>query len=291
MKLHHGELDITGDLVRRLLAAQFPAWAGLPLTPVASGTENLMIRLGEDMVVRLPRMPGAVTAIRKEHRWLPFLAPRVPLEVPVPLGLGSPGPDFPLPWAIYRWLPGRHDITDLPAAAAALGGFVAALHKADPAGAPAAYRGGSYVTRDGEVRAELRDLAGGACGGVDLAAAAARWEAALRLPAWDGPPVWLHSDLLPPNLLGRGGALAAVIDFGCAGVGDPAADLMAAWTVFDAASRPIFRDAVGDVDDDTWERGRAWALVFGLGAWHYYRRRKPDFAALGRRTVNQTLTP
>jgi aminoglycoside phosphotransferase (APT) family kinase protein len=131
------------------------------------------------------------------------------------------------------------------------------------------------------VRTALRDL--DVPGGADL------WAAALRLPPWAGPPVWTHGDLLPTNLLADGGRLAAVLDFGCAGVGDPACDLMPAWTLFDAASRDVFRAAL-DFDDATWERGRAWAFAMGIGAWHYYPVTNPSFASLGRETVNRTLT-
>jgi aminoglycoside phosphotransferase (APT) family kinase protein len=281
VKLHDGEVDISGMLVRKLLEAQFPQWAGLPLAPVpAAGTDNIMFRLGEDLVVRLPRRPGST--IRKEHRWLPWLAPHLPLTIPSPVALGRPGEGYPLEWAISRWLPGSHDIADLPGAAAALGDFVAAMQRIEvPPDAPPAYRGGSYKGADESVRAALRDF--------DLPEVSAVWGAALELPDPNRRRVWLHSDLLPPNLLADDGHLHAVIDFGCLGVGDPAGDLMPAWTVFDEDTRPIFRQRLNP-DDETWERGRAWAIVFGLGAWHYYVRKNPPFAELGRRTVNQVLT-
>jgi aminoglycoside phosphotransferase (APT) family kinase protein len=283
VKLHDGELDITEGLLRRLLDAQFPQWAGRPLRePPASGTENVMFRLGDDLVVRMPRLPGAATVIQKEHRWLQWLAPRLPLAVPEPVGLGEPGEGFPLAWAIYRWLPGDHDMSDLPGTARRLGGFVAALQRVDiPPDAPRAYRGGSYAGSDEDVRTAARDL--GVPQALDV------WAAALRVSEPGDRAVWLHSDLLPPNLLTTGGRLSAVIDFGCAGVGDPASDLMPAWTVFDTAARAHFRAELA-VDDRTWERGRAWALVFGLGAWHYYRATNPPFAALGQQTVNRVLT-
>ncbi|GIM94898.1 aminoglycoside phosphotransferase family protein [Paractinoplanes toevensis] len=283
MRLHDGELDISEDLVRRLVDTQFPAWAGRPLRPVpAAGTDNVMFRLGGDLVVRLPRMPHSAGNVAKEQRWLPYLAPLLPLAVPAPVGLGRPAPGYPLPWSIYEWRPGDHRMGDMTAAAAALGDFVAALQAVPvPPDAPAAYRGGSYRGSDGYVREVLGDLG--------VPGAAALWDAGLQLPGWDRPPVWVHSDLLPTNVLYRHGRLDAVIDFGCAGVGDPACDLMAAWALFDPAARQVFRARL-TVDDATWERGRAWALLCGLGAWHYYDTLKPEFAALGRRIVNQTLT-
>ena len=281
MKLHDDEVDISEMLVHSLLKHQFPEWAGLRLVSVpASGTDNVMFRLGDDLVVRLPRRPGS--AILKEHRWLPWLAPRLPLTIPAPVALGRPGEGYPLAWSISRWLPGSHNISDLSGAAAALGEFVAAMQEIEvPPGAPPAYRGGSYEHADESVRAALREL--------DLPEISELWRAALTLPAQNGRRVWLHSDLLPPNLLADEGRLTAVIDFGCAGVGDPACDLMPAWTVFDEVTRPIFRERLNP-DETTWARGRAWAIVFGLGAWQYYVRRNPPFAALGRRTVNQVLT-
>jgi aminoglycoside phosphotransferase (APT) family kinase protein len=281
VKMHDDELDVTPEVVRRLLRGQFPHWADRPLTPVGAGTDNVMMRLGDDLVVRLPRRAARTTTIEFEQRWLPLLAPRLPLPIPAPLGLGRPSADYPGPWSVQRWLPGDHRFTDLPGCASQLARFLTALSGVETAGAPAGYRGGSASGWDGLVRAALRDL--DVPGGEDL------WAAALRLPAWDRPPVWTHGDLLPTNLLAAGGRLAAVLDFGCAGLGDPACDLMPAWTLFDPASRPVFRAAL-DVDDATWERGRAWAFAFGIAAWHYYPVTNPSFARLGRRTVNQTLT-
>jgi len=281
VKLHDDELDISEMLVEKLVAAQFPQWAGLPATGLPSGTDNLMFRLGDELVVRLPRRPSSVKAIRKEHRWLPWLAPRLPLAVPAPVALGRPGEGYPLDWSISRWLPGDHDLADLAGAAAALGDFVAALQRIEvPPDAPPAYRAGSYRDADESMRRAVHEL------GVPEMSAV--WAKARDLPEPQGRTVWLHSDLLPPNLLAAGGRLHAVIDFGCAGAGDPACDLMAAWTVFDETTRPIFRSRL-EPDELTWARGRAWATVFGLGAWHYYRRTNPSFAELGRRTVDQVL--
>ncbi|MER7833432.1 aminoglycoside phosphotransferase family protein [Streptomyces sp. NPDC095602] len=290
-KMHDDELDIDAGLVGRLVAARFPRWADLPVTPVPpAGTDNAMFRLGDDLVVRLPRVPGAARQVAKEQRWLPRLAPCLPLAVPVPVGRGEPGEEFPLPWSVLRWLDGAdaydEPLTDLEGAAKALGGFVRALRGADATGGPPSFRGGPVRGRDAEVRAAIRDL--GADGTVDGDAAAGAWEAVLRLPQWEGRPVWLHSDLLPGNLLGRDGALTAVIDFGGLGVGDPACDLMAAWTVLTADTREVFR-AAADVDDATWARGRGWALCFGLMAEHYYRVRNPVLAAVGHRAVVEAL--
>ncbi|MEW1639137.1 aminoglycoside phosphotransferase family protein [Streptomyces sp. NPDC093801] len=289
--MHQDEADTDEALVAALIRAQFPRWARLPVAGVVSaGTDNAMYRLGDDLVVRLPRIPGAAADVAKEHRWLPHLAPHLPLDVPEPLGRGVAGEGFPHPWSVYRWLDGEdlfaEPVADLHETALALGRFVAALRGVDAAGAPVSFRGGPVATRDEGVRAAIRDL--GADGTHDATAATAVWEETLRLPQWEGAPVWLHGDLLPGNLLARGGRLRAVIDFGGVGAGDPACDTMAAWTLLTAATRAPFREASG-ADDATWARGRGWALCFGLTAEHYYRGTNPVLAAVAHRTVAEVL--
>lgn len=289
--MHADEVDIDAGLVGRLVAAQFPQWARLPVSAVRSaGTDNAMYRLGEDLAVRLPRVPRAAGQVAKEQRWLPRLAPHLPMSVPEPLGLGEPDEEYGLPWSVYGWLDGENvvdtPLTDEPDAAVRLGRFVAALRTVDATGGPASFRGGSVSTRETDVRSAIRDL--GADGTVDADLATAAWESALRLPRWEGEPVWLHGDLLPGNLLARDGRLTAVIDFGGLGTGDPACDTMPAWAVLSAGSRGLFREAV-DVDDATWARGRSWALTFGLTAYHYYRVTNPVLAAVGLRAVDEAL--
>ncbi|WSU69696.1 aminoglycoside phosphotransferase family protein [Streptomyces sp. NBC_01102] len=290
-KMHADEIDIDEPLVGRLIAAQFPQWAHLPVSKVASaGTDNAMYRLGDDMAVRLPRIPGAARQVDKEQRWLPHLGPHLPIAVPVPLGLGVPGEGFDLPWSVYGWLEGANlfdePVTELADAAAELGRFVAALRKVDATGGPTSFRGGPVATRDTDVRAAIRDL--GADGTVNADAATEAWESALRLPQWQGDPVWIHSDLLPGNMLASKGRLTAVIDFGGLGVGDPAVDVMVAWNLFTAETRGLFREAA-EVDDDTWARGRGWALAFGLMAEHYYHVKNPVLASVGRRSMYEAL--
>ncbi|MEW2469674.1 aminoglycoside phosphotransferase family protein [Streptomyces sp. NPDC046994] len=290
-KLHADELDVDDALVRRLVADQFPQWARLPVAEVPSaGTDNAMFRLGDDMVVRLPRRPDGARQVTEEQRWLPRLAPHLPLPVPVPLGRGEPAPGYGGPWSVLRWLDGENaydaPITELADAAVRLGRFVAALRRVDATGGPASWRGGPVEANDAYVRAAIRDL--GACGRVDPAAATALWAEVVRLPHWDRGPVWLHGDLLPGNLLTSAGRLTAVIDFGGLGVGDPAADTLAAWAVFTAGTRDLFREAA-EVDEATWQRGRGWALCFGLMAEHYYRTTNPVLAAVAHRTVAEAL--
>ncbi len=290
-RMHADEIEIDAPLVRRLIATQFPRWAELPVAEVRSaGTDNAMYRLGDDLAVRLPRQPGAAHQVEKEQRWLPRLAPLLPLDVPVPLGRGVPGEGYPLPWSVFRWLEGENvfdePLADPRHAAVELGRFVTALRRADADGAPPSFRGGPLSSRDGDVRAALGELA--ADGTVDTEAAAEAWEAALRLPRWEGPPVWVHGDLLPGNLLARRGRLSAVIDFGGTGIGDPACDTMPAWTLLTAETRKVCREAA-DVDDATWGRGRGWALCFGLVALPYYRVTHPALAAVARRAIEEVL--
>jgi len=255
--MHADEVDTDASLVRRLLAAQFPQWADLPIEPVHSaGTDNAIYRLGDDMAVRLPRIEWATANVDKEHRWLPRLAPLLPLAIPVPLARGEPGEGYPWHWSVYRWLEGENatiDRVDDPRQAATdLARFVAALQRIDPNCGPPARRGVPLATRD----ALTRDAIASSQRMLDTDAVTAAWEAALEAPGWRGPPVWIHGDLQSGNLLAQHGRITAVIDFGGLGVGDPACDLMVAWNLLSAETRDVFRAAL-TVDDATWARGRA----------------------------------
>ena len=283
--------DIDAALVEALLRTQFPEYATLPIARVQSaGTDNAMFRLGSELVVRLPLYAGAEAQVDKEHTWIPFLAPELPLPIPVPVGRGMPGDGFEMQWSIYRWLDGTNafdePIVDLRRAAISLAQFGTALRLVDPTGGPPSFRGGVLADQEMDVLAAIADL--GADGIVDREVALDAWRGIVRLPQWSGPPVWTHSDLLPGNLLVRNGRLRAVIDFGGIGVGDPACDMMAAWTVFGADERPIFREH-SNVDDDTWQRGRGWAFGFGLMAYHYHHESNPVLAAVGLRALMESL--
>jgi aminoglycoside phosphotransferase (APT) family kinase protein len=288
-KMNPDEVDVHASLVRRLVAEQFAQWADLPVTEVASaGTDHAIYRLGDELALRLPRRPSAVPALAKEWRWLPRLAPLLPLAVPVPLAQGAAAEGFPFPWAVYRWLSGQnvadHPVADLPDAAVRLGRFVAALQRIDASDGPPTFRGGPLSALNDRVRSEIRIL--GAQGTLDPDLAAAAWDAAVAAPPWDRPPVWVHADLYPLNLLARGGRLDAVIDFGELGTGDPAIDLMPAWAWLTAATREVFRTQVAP-NDATWARGRGWALGLGIGAVHYYRHSNPVLAAIGQHAITQ----
>jgi len=259
-----GRAGIEASLVSRLLAEQFPRLAHLPVRPVpVDGHDNRTYRLGDELVVRLPTADGYVAAVGKEHHWLPVLAPRLPVPIPQLVGLGVPSAAFPRPWSIRRWLPGdTADPVRLATSTAFAGqvaGFLTALWRIDATGGPAAgahsfHRGASPGHYDDETRAALARRAGE----VDTARATGVWQAALDA-AYLGPPVWFHGDIAHGNLLAAGERLTAVIDFGTSGVGDPACDLVIAWTLFTGAARAVFRAAVNQ-PDDAWARARGWAL-------------------------------
>ncbi|MFD3326871.1 aminoglycoside phosphotransferase family protein [Streptomyces sp. NPDC058701] len=289
-----GPPPVDEDLVRRLIAGRFPRWAGLPVKRFPSGgTVNGMYRLGDDMVVRLPLARGGAGDVAMEREWLPRLASRLPVAVPEVLGAGEPAGGYPWPWSVYRWLPGENPeagALDAPEGLARdLAAFVRAMRGVTLPGAPAAHRGGPVASLDTETRAAIEDLRGIPEEGVDCDAAAAVWEDALRAPAWEGPPVWLHADLMPGNLLVEGGRLTAVIDFGCAGAGDPACDLFPAWNLLPAGAREVFRAAL-DVDDAAWRRGRGRTLSQALIALPHYRLTNPSMARNARHVIHETLT-
>jgi aminoglycoside phosphotransferase (APT) family kinase protein len=289
--MHADELEIDEALVRRLLRGQYPDWADLALERVRSaGTDNAIYRLGPDRVIRLPRIRGARKQIEADQRWLPSLAPLLPLSIPEPLEVGRPDEGYPWPWAVHRWLEGenaRIDRLDDPReAASALGRFVAAMQRVDleDRPPPGMGRGGPLATRD----EEMREAIAASEGLVDIVAATAAWDSALGQPEWDRPPVWVHGDLHAENMLASDGRLSAVIDWGCLGVGDPACDVMAAWLYLSGDTRDAFRAEL-EVDEATWARARGWALSVGVIALPYYLSTNPVFAAVARHAIEQVL--
>jgi len=289
MKMHDGEVDIDAALVGRLVAAQFPDLADLPIREARStGTVNAIYRLGDRLCVRLPRVAQWADGLARERTWLPKLAPHLSLRIPTPVAKGRPAPAYPFFWAIYEWIDGAPYADDLVdderRAARDLARFVVELRRMDHVdGAPPT---GRAPLR--ELDGVTRDAIAGATGEIDRAAATAAWDRARAAPVWDGTPAWVHTDLLRPNLLVAGGRLRAVIDFGAVGVGDPAADVIAAWAVFGRAGRAEYRAAL-DVDDGTWERARGYALHQAVMIIPYYRDTNPGFVALARRTVEEIV--
>jgi aminoglycoside phosphotransferase (APT) family kinase protein len=284
--MHADETPTDVSLVRRLLTAQFPEWAALPIAPVpSSGTVNALYRLGDDLVARLPRTGWGV-GVAAELEWLPKLAPLLPVEIPVPLAKGEPAEGYPWEWGVYPWLAGEHPVAGDGSLADDLAGIVHALQRVELAGTPHEGRGGSedLTQWDDAVRKALVELAGV----IDTKAAEADWDACLEAAPWPGPPVWIHGDLMPANLLVRDGKLAAVIDWGGFGLGDPAVDLMVAWTLLPADARDAVRAHLAP-DEDTWTRGRGWALASGLVALPYYVETNPELAENARYRIGEIL--
>ena len=277
-------------LVRSLLADQFPRWSQLPLRRVPStGTDNVVYRLGDELAVRLPRIAWAVAQVDKEWEWLPRLSTRLPSAVPLPVAKGSPGRGYPYPWLVSSWVPGT-DVTKASAGdwcslALEVAEFVAALCRVDPRGAPAAgRRGGPLEDADRAARWAIDRLEAT----VDRRRALQVWEEALAAGPFDGDPVWVHGDLLPGNVLVRDGALAGVIDWSGAGVGDPACETMFAWSL-PTDARAAFRGALG-LGAETWRRGRGWALEQAVLFIDSYAETLPEGVVVARKRLDAVLS-
>lgn len=289
-RMHADEIETDVHLVRELLSGQFPHWAGLPIRPVPSwGADNAVYRLGDDLSVRLPRVRSAADAVDREHEWVPRLAPQLDVAISVPVARGRPAAGYPWPWSVHSWLPGVNPsvdaLTDPEGLARDLAAFIAALWRLDPTGAPEADRGRPLIRRDAVTRAAIAELDGV----VDAAAATAVWEEALGVETWTWTPLWVHGDLSPLNLLVRNGRLTGVIDFSDLGVGDPACDLIIAWSLLSDSARDTFRATLG-VDDATWTRGRASALSWALEVLPYYRDTNPGLMAVARHVLQEVLS-
>lgn len=256
--------EITPELAAGLIADQFPQWADLPVRPVdLSGWDNVTFRLGDKLSVRLPSGKGYVPQVSKEHRWLPVLAPRLPLPIPVALAQGAPGRGYPWPWSVYAWLDGEPaettTVADLEVFAVDLAEFLTALYRINTTGGPrvgydTCYFGVPLEHWDSQTREAISELGGD----IDGRLATDVWNTALA-SVWHGPDSWFHGDVSPGNLLVKDGRLRAVIDFGIAGIGDPACDTAIAWTFFYGDSRKAYQSIL-PADDATWARGRGWAL-------------------------------
>jgi aminoglycoside phosphotransferase (APT) family kinase protein len=285
---------IDTPLVRALVDRQFPQWAHLPLERFApAGSDHVIHRLGPELSVRLPCHTGAVGQAAKELTWLPRLAPHLPLAVPEPVGVGRPDLGYPFPWAVSRWLDGEvatvEALGDSTATAVRLAEFLLALQRFRPGPGQDPEPGDDLAVpalagRDQDIRGAIAAVEGV----FDTAAMTALWDAALDVPGWDRPPVWVHGDFHTGNLLTSGGRLSAVIDFGSLGTGDPAPDLTIAFSLMSAASRAAFRAALG-VDEATWTRGRGWALAGAVNAYVSYAAVNPRVAAATTRQITHAL--
>jgi aminoglycoside phosphotransferase (APT) family kinase protein len=260
-RVHADELEIDEALVRSLLEEQFPEWAALPLMRVGDGTVNVIFRLGDELSVRLPRRDGPQVPEDVEARWLPLLAPQLPVKIPRPVARGRPGVGYPWFWSIHTWLEGDHP--DAPLDVHETAAFVAALQRIDSSGAPEPDygRGRPLRSRDPHVRDALERVE--APGALEL------WERAMRAPEWGGGRVWIHADLDRRNVLVRAGRLSGVLDWGGVGIGDPAVDVTVAWKLVAREERDRFRTLL-DVDDTTWLRAQGWVVSQALIALGYY---------------------
>lgn len=281
------EVAVDTALVRHLLRSQHPDLAALPLRPIGSGWDNVMFRLGRQLCIRMPRRALGAQLIVMEARWVPLLAGRLPLPVPVPQRWGEPDERYPWPWTVCTYVPGR------PVGAAGLVGpagrqaaddlaaFLGALHVPAPAGAPTNAMRGVPLQR----RADAVDRALGALPGQLAHLIERAWAEAVDCPAHSGPPRWLHGDLHNQNILARQGRITGVIDFGDLSAGDPSTDLAVAWLVLDAAGRSRLRRHL-PLDDDAWQRALGWAAYFGL-MFAEHSRSAPQHASMGRRILGE----
>lgn len=296
MPLHSDELPIDVGLASALIARERPEWAGLPVTLAGGGTDNVMFRLGDDLLMRMPRTAGGVPSLRKERTWLPRLAPALPVRIPEPVHDGSPSHAYPLEWSVYRWIdgapPASDTVTDWRRFGDDLAAFVRDLHRIDLMGQRRSgdlswYRGGSLREPEpGVAQAfdEARPLVGD---DLDLDRLEQWWRDGLDLPDSRAPHVWLHGDLRPGNLLVAAGRLHAVIDFGALSVGAPDAEHAAVWDLPQAA-RDAYWNAL-HLDQATWRRARAWAIAVAILGIPYYWRTLPEFVAECRARLGAIL--
>jgi aminoglycoside phosphotransferase (APT) family kinase protein len=281
------EVDIDEALVRTLLREQVPELATLPVRVVANGWDNAVVRVGDEWMARLPRRAAAAALIEHEQRWLPVLAPRLPLAVPVPTFCGRPTADYAWSWSIGPWLPGdsaeTHPPLDQAHTVATLAGFIRAMHQSAPHDAPEnLFRGVALQARADAVQQRAESLSAV----IDRERTLAVWAQLSATPAWGGPPVWLHGDLHPSNMLTLDGRLSAVIDFGDLTSGDPATDLALAWMMFDTEHRTMFRTQA-DIDAATWQRAAGWALNLSLA--YLTGDDTTSMPGIGRRTLSAVL--
>lgn len=289
--MHEDEVPVPDDLVRRLVDSQFPQWGGLPLRRLPPlGTDHQLFRLGDELLVRMPRIDWAADQAHSDWTWLKRLEPHLPLRLPVPVALGEPGEGYPWAWTVVPWIEGETptaDNFDEEQGAHDLGGFVRSLRGIDPMNGPVksgTQRGVPLVACDDWVRT-WADRAGDR---IDRDAVLAAWDDALAAPPWDGDPVWIAGDIQPGNVIVRDRRAVAVIDFGALGLGDPAADLAPMWAWFGPRTRETYRDAVG-LDEAAWRRGRGWALVPAVSGLVYYWDTAPHLVESSRRTLRAVV--
>lgn len=280
------EVEVSPELVRELIDTQFPEYAQLPLELVGNGWDNSMYRLGDDLSVRLPRRKLAAPLILNEQAWLPEIAKRVPIAIPAPVAYGVPTEAYPWHWSILKWFPGETAFASglHTSQATTLADFLIALHQPAPTNAPDnPVRGVPLMNRYQITITNIETVSHL----IDPVATKAAWDKAVRVSEYSGPPVWLHGDLHPLNIITSDGEITAVIDFGDITSGDPATDIAVAWMLFDASGRAAMRKGLG-CDDATWERARGWAISLSL-AYLAHSADNPVMGQMGHRTLNAAL--
>lgn len=293
MTLHEDELAVSAEVVRGLVDEQLPRFAGLELSRLpASGSTNVLFRLGDELLVRLPRQPSGSATIDKEAKYLPLIASSVSVRLPTVVAMGEPGLGYPERWSVVQWIDGGHPGVPVPPGrdatclARELAQVVGELHtvpvppdaRTDPA--LSGYRGGPLRAIDADIREYLADCRTIPDLQLDVDACDRFWSTAMSLPdpPRDSRPRWIHTDMVAENLLLRHGRLAAVLDFGALALGHTSVDLVAAWELFGAADRDVFRSTLG-VDDADWARGRAWAFAIAVMTFPYYWHTMPERCA------------
>lgn len=294
-KMHDNELVVNQDLVRELLRSQCPQWADLQLKPIlSSGTDNALFRLGEDYVVRIPRiewsLDSVANGINKEYYWVPKLATSLKTSISEPLFKGCSNESFPWPWSITKWNDGYNPDfekeNEYEQLAIDLACFLNELHSIHlPEEGPLSRRGVPLKELDDETKQAINTLSDD----MDIKPLAILWEKLVDTPNWNHQPVWIHGDLLPGNILIQNNRLSAVIDFADVGLGDPACDLIVAWSLLNSHSRAIFRNHLENIDEHTWQRGQGWALSIALIILPYYRDTNPVLTSIARRIIQQLL--
>jgi aminoglycoside phosphotransferase (APT) family kinase protein len=288
--MHKNQLSISETLVRQILDQQFPAWASLPMSRVASsGTVNAIFRLGNELAVRLPLLHEYDADARREWKWLTRLAGHLPLDIPSPVAIGTPSQAYPCHWLVVRWINGVNaapaSVRSPERAAEALGNFVVTLRQADIVGEDLPhYRGEALHLRDELTRRAIDQVSNE----FDRRSLLKSWDRSLSTPDWTCKPCLFHGDLHPGNVLSEHGELSAVIDFGSLGTGDPSVDALPAWWMFSGRARAIFREA-GEFQSCMWERARGWALSIALIALPYYRESNRAFADMARLAIQEVL--
>lgn len=292
-KMHNNEQEVNAALVQSLLKEQCPQWADLELSPIlSSGTDNALFRLGDKYVVRIPRIewsPGSVSnGINQEYLWVPQLAPHLKIPISEPVFKGMPTEAYPWPWSITKWNDGHNPDfekeNEYDKLAVDLAYFLNELHGIKlPEAGPFSRRGLPLKELDSETKEALKALEED----MNTKPLALLWEKLSHTPHWDKSPVWMHGDLLPGNVLIQNNRLSAVIDFADVGLGDPACDLIVAWSLLNPNSRVIFRKHLVNIDEHTWQRGKGWALSIALIILPYYKNTNPVLTSVARRIIDQ----